>query len=485
MLNPELGDGLTFDDVLLTPGYSAVLPRDVQVKTRLTRNIDLNIPILASAMDTVTEAKLAIAIAQFGGIGVIHKNLTVARQAAEVSKVKRFAHVIISDPLTVTSDMYIRQVQSLSEERGISCFPVVDEGKLSGLLTNRDLRAYASRPETLVRDAMTKDLITGEPGISSADAEARMHENRIERLPIVNDAGELLGLITIRDVDKRRRRPHAVTDEQGRLRAAAAIGVGADREERTQALIDAGVDIIVVDSAHGHSEGVLTAVRDTKREYPNVEVIAGNVATVAGTEALIEAGADAVKVGIGPGSICTTRIVAGVGVPQLTAVSQSVRLAMKHDVPIISDGGVKYSGDVVKALAAGASTVMIGSLFAGVEESPGEIILYQGRAFKSYRGMGSIGAMKEGSADRYSQEGEAAPKLVPEGIEGRVPYKGPIEDTLNQLLGGLRSGMGYVGAANLEELREKSNFVKISPAGLKESHVHDVIITKEAPNYSP
>jgi IMP dehydrogenase len=485
MLNPDLGEGLTFDDVLLAPGYSEILPRDVSVRTQLTAKIGLNIPILASAMDTVTEARLAITIAQFGGLGVIHKNLSIERQAQEVSKVKRFAHVVISDPLTVTSNMLVSDAISIAEDRGVSCFPVVDDGKLVGILTNRDIRAFTTRASETISVAMTTKLVTGPPGISSDDAEALMHEHRVERLPVVNKQGELEGLITIRDVDKRRRRPHALMDDRGRLIAAAAIGVGDKRIARTEALAHAGVDILVVDSAHGHSAGVIEVVKDTKKRFPQIEVIAGNVATIDGTLALIDAGADAIKVGIGPGSICTTRIVAGVGVPQLSAVDQCARAAMKHNVPIISDGGVKYSGDVVKALAAGASSVMIGSLFAGVEESPGEIGLYQGRAFKNYRGMGSIGAMKDGSADRYSQEGEAAPKLVPEGIEGRVPYKGPLEDTVNQLLGGLRAGMGYVGSESLSELRDKSKFLRISSAGLKESHVHDVMITKEAPNYSP
>ena len=483
MLDRDLAPALTFDDVLLSPGFSEVLPREVTLDTRLSRTIRLNIPLLSSAMDTVTEARFAIAMAQLGGLGVIHKNLPPIRQAAEVGKVKRFEHVVISDPVTVTSSMRIADAIALSEDKGISCFPVVDDDKLVGILTNRDIQAM-EHLDAPIADAMTRDLITGPEGITIVEAKRLMHRHRKEKLPVVGADGALKGLITLRDVDKRRRRPHAVTDAEGCLLAAAAVGVGADREERTARLVEAGVDVLVIDTAHGHSAGVLEAVRDTKRRYPSLELIAGNVATGDATAALIDAGADAVKVGIGPGSICTTRIVAGVGVPQLTAVDECARRAMKDDVPIISDGGIKYSGDVVKALAAGASTVMIGSLFAGVEESPGDVVLYQGRAFKAYRGMGSLGAMRAGSADRYSQDTAEASKLVPEGIEGRVPYKGPLEDTINQLMGGLRAGMGYVGAANLAELRDKSRFVKISSAGLKESHVHDVIITEEAPNYS-
>ena len=483
MLDPELTDGLTFDDVLLTPGFSEVVPRDVHLETRLTRTVHLQIPLLSAAMDTVTEARLAIAFAQLGGIGVIHKNLSVDEQASEVAKVKRFEHVIITDPVTVQSSMRIADAIALSERHGISCFPVVDNGKLTGILTNRDIRSQDDT-ERAIADVMTSDLITAREGIAPDEARRTMQAHRKEKLPIVGDDGELLGLITIKDVDRRRRRHHAATDARGRLLAAAAVGVGPDRHARTEALVAAGVDVLVVDTAHGHSRGVLDAVRDIKRLYADLQVVAGNVATADGTTALIEAGADAVKVGIGPGSICTTRVVAGVGVPQLTAVDQCARAAMRHDVPVISDGGIKFSGDAVKALAAGASSVMIGSLFAGVTESPGEVVLYQGRRFKNYRGMGSLGAMKAGSADRYSQ-GEAEPaKLVPEGIEGRVPFKGPLEDSVVQLVGGIRAGMGYVGATNLAELRDRSRFVRVSPAGLRESHVHDVFITKEAPNYS-
>ncbi len=485
MLERDLAPGLTFDDVLLTPGYSEVLPRDVSVATRLTRRIGLNAPLLSAAMDTVTEARFGIAIAQLGGLGVIHKNMLPEHQAAEVRKVKRFEHVIITDPITLRSDMPMAEAIRLAKDKGISCFPVVDGDKLTGILTNRDISAQED-PSAPVADAMTKDLITAPDGVTSEEAKRLMHRHRKQKLPIVDRDGKLVGLITLRDVDRRTRRPHAVSDERGRLLAAAAVGVGPDRVERTEALVDAGLDVLVIDTAHGHSKGVLDAVRDTKTRFSDLQVVAGNVATVDGTLALINAGADAVKVGIGPGSICTTRVVAGVGVPQLTAVDECARAAMKHDVPVISDGGIKYSGDIVKALAAGASAVMIGSLFAGVEESPGEVVLYQGRAFKSYRGMGSLGAMKAGSADRYSQDArEQSKKLVPEGIEGRVPFKGPLEDSIGQMVGGLRAGMGYVGAANLGELRAKARFVKISSAGLKESHVHDVIITKEAPNYSP
>jgi IMP dehydrogenase len=485
MLDRELADALTFDDVLLVPRYSEILPREVELGTRLTRGLRLGIPLLSAAMDTVTEARLAIAFAQLGGIGVIHKNLPVERQAAEVAKVKRFEHVVILDPVTVAPTEPLSRAIALSVTHGISCFPVVEHERLVGILTSRDIRAHDEDPAQPISVAMTTELVTGPAGIGPDEAKRIMHRHRKEKLPIVEADGRLVGLITMRDIDKRQRRPHAVIDDRGRLLAAAAVGVGDDRIERTEALVSAGVDVLVIDTAHGHSRGVLDGVRDTKRRFPELQVIAGNVATAEATRALIDAGADAVKVGIGPGSICTTRVVAGVGVPQLTAVDDCAREAMKSDVPIISDGGIKYSGDVVKALAAGASTVMIGSLFAGVEESPGEVVLYQGRAFKAYRGMGSLGAMRAGSADRYAQEGEDAAKLVPEGIEGRVPFKGPLEDSVNQLIGGLRAGMGYVGAGDLAELRDRSRFVRISSAGLRESHVHDVVITKEAPNYSP
>jgi IMP dehydrogenase len=434
-------------------------------------------------MDTVTEAQMAIAIAQLGGIGVIHRNLPIDRQAAEVARVKRFESVVINDPITVRSDTLLEEVLSLAERHGIACFPVVDQGKLTGIVTHRDLWSE-DNPKRAIRELMSTKLVTAKPGISAEEAKRIMHAHRKEKLPLVNERGEFAGLITIKDVEKRKRYPDAAIDSRGRLLAAAALGVGPDREGRARALVDAGVDVLVIDTAHGHTGSVIAAVRATKKAFPNVQLIAGNVGTSEGTQALIDAGVDAVKVGIGPGSICTTRIVAGVGVPQLTAIDNAARVAMKSGVPVIADGGIKYSGDVVKALAAGASVVMIGGLFAGVDESPGEVVLYQGRAFKQYRGMGSLGAMQEGSADRYAQDAQRdAGKLVPEGIEGRVPSRGPLEETVRQLMGGLRSGMGYVGAADLAELRDKSSFVRITPAGLRESHVHDVIITKEAPNY--
>jgi IMP dehydrogenase len=483
MLDRDPPLALTFDDVLLLPGYSEVLPREVALSTRLTKTIELKIPLLSSAMDTVTEAPLAIALAQLGGLGVIHRNLPPERQADEVAKVKRFESVVISDPVTVRSDMKLEEAVVLSRKHGVSCFPVVDNGKLSGLLTHRDIRSEDDK-QRLIRDVMSKDLITGQEGISPEAAKKLMQASRKEKLPVVDAKGQLVGLITIKDIDKRLQYPQAAIDDRGRLRVGAALGVGPDLERRAKLLSEAGADVLFIDTAHGHSRGVLEALRHVKKAHPEVAVIAGNVATAEATVALIEAGADGVKVGIGPGSICTTRIIAGVGVPQLTAVDQCARAGARFGVPVISDGGIKYSGDVVKALAAGAQSVMIGSLFAGVAESPGEVVLYQGRAFKSYRGMGSLGAMQDGSADRYGQHGVEPQKLVPEGIEGRVPFKGPLEDTVGQLIGGLRSGMGYVGAKTLVELHEKAKFVQISSAGLKESHVHDVIITKESPNYS-
>lgn len=484
MLESDLAFGLTFDDVLIAPGYSQILPKDASLSTRVTRRLNLNVPLLSSAMDTVTESRLAITLAKLGGLGVIHKNMSPEAQAAEVQKVKRFESVLISDPITVGPDLTLEEAVALSDRHGVSGFPVVEHGKLVGILTNRDIRS-APGSGVRVRDIMTKTPVVAEEGISIEDAKRRMHESRKEKLPIVSKDGRLVGLVTIKDVEARRRFPHAATDGKGRLLAAAAIGVGPGREARAARLVQAGVDAIVVDTAHGHSKNVIDTVRELTASYPDLEIIAGNVATREATRALIEAGADAVKVGIGPGSICTTRIVAGVGVPQLTAVDDCVREAQAHDVPVISDGGIKFSGDLVKALAAGAASVMIGGLFAGVEESPGEVVLYQGRAFKQYRGMGSLGAMQQGSADRYGQhEIEEKEKLVPEGIEGRVPFKGPLEAVVTQLLGGLRAGMGYVGARDLAELRDKARFIRITPAGLKESHVHDVTVTKEAPNYS-
>jgi IMP dehydrogenase len=482
MDNLQLAEGLAFDDVLLEPGYSQTLPRDVEIKTRLTRTIELNIPLVASAMDTVTEARMAIALARLGGIGVIHKNLPPERHAAEVAKVKRFESGVITDPLTVNPELRVREVRALVQERGFSSFPVVEGGKLVGIVTGRDLRA-AESGEVKVSEVMTKNPISMPEGFSQEEAKRVMRAHRKEKLPIVNAKNEVVGLITLKDLEKASRDPNAVTDKRGRLLVAGAIGVGPDRAARTQALVDADVDILVIDTAHGHTRGVIEAVRDTKKLFPKTELVAGNVATFEGAEALIKAGVDAVKVGIGPGSICTTRIVAGVGVPQISAVMACAKAGGKYGIPVIADGGIKYSGDIVKALAAGASTIMIGSLFAGVAESPGEVELYEGRAFKIYRGMGSLGAMQQGSAERYAQAGAEATKLVPEGIEGRVPFKGPLEETVWQLLGGLRAGMGYVGAESLMDLRQKAKFLRISAAGLRESHVHDVIITKEAPNY--
>lgn len=484
MLDRDPPLALTFDDVLLLPGYSEVLPRDARLETRVARDITLRIPILSSAMDTVTESRLAIRLAELGGLGVIHRNLSVERQAEEVAKVKRYESVVIADPRTIRSDVRLEEAIALAQRTGVSCFPVVDDGLLVGLLTHRDMRAEDDK-RRLVRDVMSKDLVTGPAGITPDAARRLMQHARKEKLPLVDATGKLVGLVTVKDIDKRQRYPEAALDAHGRLRAAAALGVGSDLEARARALVAAGVDVLVIDTAHGHSAAVLDAVRRVKKAHPDTALLAGNVATAAATEALIAAGVDGVKVGIGPGSICTTRVIAGVGVPQLSAVDECARAAAKHGIPVVSDGGIKYSGDVVKALAAGAGTVMIGSLLAGVEESPGEVVLLQGRAFKSYRGMGSLGAMQDGSADRYSQAGVESTKLVPEGIEGRVPFKGPLEDTVAQLIGGLRSGMGYVGAKNLVELQDKARFVRISASGLRESHVHDVIITKEAPNYSP
>jgi IMP dehydrogenase len=482
MLIPDVPLALTFDDVLLLPAESEVLPRDADLSTRLTRNLRLNIPLLSAAMDTVTEARTAIAMAQEGAIGVIHKNMTPEQQALEVSKVKKFESGMVVDPITVEPQAPLARAIELMRQYNISGIPVVQGRKLVGIVTSRDVRFVTDLGQK-VETVMTRKLVTGREGISQPDAQKLLHEHRIEKLLIVDEQFELRGLITIKDIEKRRTRPNAAKDSKGRLLCAAAVGASADREARVDALVKAGVDVIVVDTAHGHSRGVIDAVRDTRKNFRGFELIAGNVATAEATRALIEAGVDAVKVGIGPGSICTTRVVAGVGVPQLTAVDECSREADKHGVPIISDGGIKYSGDIVKALAAGASTVMIGSLFAGTDEAPGEVILYQGRSYKSYRGMGSLSAMKQGAKDRYFQSDVDAVKLVPEGIEGRVPYKGSLGMNIHQMLGGLRSGMGYVGCATIEELRAKARFVRITSAGLKESHVHDVIITEEAPNY--
>ncbi len=484
MLNREdLREALTFDDVLLVPGESDVLPKMVETASRLTRNIHLHVPIASAAMDTVTEALMAIAMASVGGIGFIHKNLSVEAQAAEVAKVKRYESAVVAEPVTIEPEARLAQAVALLREHGISGVPVTRKGRLVGILTNRDLR-FERNLEQRVEDVMTKDLITAREGVTIEEAKDLLHRHRIEKLLVVNEAFELRGLITIKDIEKISQHPNAAKDGKGRLLCGAAVGVGPDREARIGALLKAGVDVIALDTAHGHSRSVIDAVRSTKANFKGVELVAGNVATGEAAEALCKAGADGVKVGIGPGSICTTRIVAGVGVPQITAVDDCARAADRHGVPVISDGGVKYSGDVVKALAAGASTVMIGSLFAGTEEAPGETILYQGRSYKSYRGMGSIGAMKEGSKDRYFQADVAeADKLVPEGIEGRVPYKGSVAMNVFQLVGGLRSGMGYVGCKSIPELRQKARFIRISSAGLRESHVHDVIVEKEAPNY--
>ena len=484
MLNrDQLRDALTFDDVLLLPAESDVLPKTVETGTRLTRNIRLNVPIVSAAMDTVTDARMAIAMAAEGGMGFIHKNMTIERQAAEVVRVKKYESAVVTDPVTIEPEALLSQAVALMREHGISGIPVTQQGRLVGILTNRDLR-FEKNLEQTVAQVMTKDLVTAREGVTIEAAKELLHRHRIEKLPVVDEKGALRGLITIKDIEKIQKHPHAAKDRFGRLLCGAAVGVGPDREARVAALLKAGADVVVIDTAHGHSRGVVDAVRDTKATFKGIELVAGNVATAEACDALCRAGVDAVKVGVGPGSICTTRVVAGVGVPQITAVDDCSRAAAAHGIPVISDGGVKYSGDVVKALAAGASSVMIGSLLAGTEEAPGEVILYQGRSYKSYRGMGSIGAMKEGSRDRYFQsEVSDAEKLVPEGIEGRVPYKGTVAMNVFQLVGGLRSGMGYLGARTIPELQQRARFVRISQAGLKESHVHDVIIVQEAPNY--
>ncbi|MGN6669542.1 MAG: IMP dehydrogenase [Trinickia sp.] len=476
---------LTFDDVLLVPAFSDVLPRDTSLKTRLTRNISLNMPLVSAAMDTVTEARLAIAMAQLGGVGIIHKNLTAAEQAREVAKVKRFESGVVRDPITVPPQMKVRDVIALSQQHGISGFPVVEGAQLMGIVTNRDLR-FETRLDEPVRTIMTprERLVTVKEGTALAEAKALMHSHRLERVLVVNDAFELRGLMTVKDITKQTEHPDACKDEHGKLRVGAAVGVGADNEERVAALTAAGVDVIVVDTAHGHSKGVLERVRWVKKNYPHVEVIGGNIATADAARALVEYGADGVKVGIGPGSICTTRIVAGVGVPQITAITNVAEALKGTGVPVIADGGVRFSGDVSKALAAGANAVRMGSMFAGTEESPGDVFLFQGRQYKSYRGMGSVGAMKDGAADRYFQDNSAnIDKLVPEGIEGRVAYKGSVGAILFQLIGGVRASMGYCGCRTIDEMHEKAQFVEITSAGMRESHVHDVQITKEAPNY--
>lgn len=484
-----LGKALTFDDVLLVPAFSQVLPREASLATRLTRHITLNLPLVSAAMDTVTESRLAIAIAQEGGIGIVHKNLPPALQAAEVAKVKRYESGVLRDPITIGPDTTVRQVKALSEQHGISGFPVIEHGKVVGIVTGRDLR-FETRMDAPVREIMTprERLVTVPEGASLEEGKALMHKHRLERVLVVNDAFELRGLMTVKDITKQTNFPNAARDAQGKLRVGAAVGVGEGTEERVELLVKAGVDAIVVDTAHGHSHGVIERVRWVKRHFPQVDVIGGNIATGSAALALCEAGADGVKVGIGPGSICTTRVVAGVGVPQITAIDNVATALRGSGVPLIADGGIRYSGDIAKAIAAGASSVMMGGMFAGTEEAPGEIVLYQGRSYKSYRGMGSIGAMKAGSADRYFQENDEAAnpnadKLVPEGIEGRVPYKGSVVNIIFQMAGGLRAAMGYCGCASIEQMHQKAEFVEITAAGIRESHVHDVQITKEAPNY--
>ena len=483
-----LGKALTFDDVLLVPAFSQVLPRDTSLATHLSRNIRLNLPLVSAAMDTVTEARLAIAIAQEGGIGIVHKNLTPKQQAAEVARVKRYESGVLRDPITISPTVPVREVIALSRQHGISGFPVLDNGKVVGIVTGRDLR-FETRMDVPVREIMTprERLITVPEGATIEDGKTLMHKHKLERVLVVNEAFELRGLMTVKDITKQTSFPNAARDAQGKLRVGAAVGVGDGTEERVELLAKAGVDVLVVDTAHGHSAGVIERVRWVKKNYPNVDVIGGNIATGAAALALVEAGADGVKVGIGPGSICTTRIVAGVGVPQIMAIDNVATALKGSGVPLIADGGIRYSGDIAKAIAAGASTVMMGGMFAGTEEAPGEIVLFQGRSYKSYRGMGSIGAMQQGSADRYFQDNTGAnpnaDKLVPEGIEGRVPYKGSLVSIVFQMAGGLRASMGYCGCASIEEMREKAEFVEITSAGIRESHVHDVQITKEAPNY--
>jgi IMP dehydrogenase len=476
-------EALTYDDVSLVPAHSTVLPKDVSLSTRLTRNLRLNLPIVSAAMDTVTEARLAIAMAQLGGIGIIHKNLSWEQQAAEVSKVKTFEAGVIKEPFTVSPDTTIGEVLRLTRARNISGVPVVDGGRLVGIVTGRDMR-FEKKLDDPVRHIMTKQekLVTVREGASDEEVLELLHNHRIEKVLVVNDGFELRGLITVKDIQKKRDNPNAAYDGSERLLVGAAVGVGGDTEQRIEALVDAGVDVIIVDTAHGHSQGVIDRVAWAKKHYPNLQVVGGNIVTGDAALALEGAGADAVKVGVGPGSICTTRIVAGVGVPQVTAVSM-VAEALQDRIPLIADGGIRYSGDIGKAIVAGASSIMIGGLFAGTEEAPGDTELFQGRSYKSYRGMGSLGAMEKGSKDRYFQDASDADKLVPEGIEGRVPYRGPLGNVVHQLAGGLRATMGYVGCATIEDMRKKPSFVKVTGAGQRESHVHDVQITKEPPNY--
>jgi IMP dehydrogenase len=484
MPHSELREGLTFDDVLLLPQASDLLPSSCDVATMLTPNIRLRIPLVSSPMDTVTESRAAIAIAQMGGLGFIHRNLSVERQAAEVAAVKKYESGMIADPVTVHPEQKIADALATMERHGISGLPVVADGRLVGILTNRDLR-FEKHLGKLVREVMTTNVITAHPGISLDQAKDILQAHRIEKLPLIDERRRLCGLITVKDMDKATRHPHSSKDRMGRLRVGAAIGVGPEREERAAALVRAGVDVLCIDTAHGHSRNVIDALHATKHDHPEVDVVAGNVATAEGAKALIDAGADALRIGMGPGSICTTRVISGVGVPQITAIMDCASVAEPRGIPLVADGGIRFSGDIVKALAAGAATVMIGSLFAGSEESPGETILYQGRTYKLYRGMGSLGAMSERVRDRYGQSDLEESKLVPEGIEGRVPHRGPLASNIEQLVGGLQSGMGYIGSANLAELRRRARFIRITDAGQRESHVHDVFVTKEAPNYRP
>jgi IMP dehydrogenase len=480
----QIPSSLTFDDVLLIPEKSDVLPGDINISTSLTKKINLHIPLLSSAMDTVTESQTAITMAREGGIGVIHKNLSIESQAIEVEKVKKSESGMVVDPITVDPDQKIHDALEIMRRYQISGFPVVKDGKLVGILTNRDLHFETDFDKNISEVMTKKNLITVPPDTTLEKAKKILHKNRIEKLLVIDDNNNLTGLITVKDIDKAEKYPNASKDERGSLRVGAAIGVGADREARTQAIVDVGVDVIVIDTAHAHTNIVLDAIQDTKKNFPDCELIGGNIATAEAAEALINAGCDAIKIGIGPGSICTTRIVAGIGVPQISAIMQCRKVADKRGIPLIADGGITYSGDITKAIAAGAHCIMIGSLFAGTDESPGEIVLFQGRTYKVYRGMGSLESMKEGSKDRYFQEDiEEVSKLVPEGIEGRVPYRGSLSSNIFQLIGGLRSGMGYVGCRTIDELRKKARFTKITSSGLKESHVHNVIITKEAPNY--
>jgi IMP dehydrogenase len=475
---------LTFDDVSLVPAFSAVLPKDVDISTRLTRGIRLSMPLVSAAMDTVTESRTAISMAQEGGIGVIHRNMSISDQALEVDKVKKSESGMIIDPITMHPDQKIHEALEAMKKYRISGVPVTKDGKLVGILTNRDLR-FEKRLEDKISSVMTKDrLITAAVGTTLEEAKEILHRNRIEKLLVVDEKNNLKGLITIKDIEKIRKYPYSCKDHLGRLRVGAAVGPGKDREARVEALIQAGVDLLVVDTAHGHSQDVLNTLREIKENYPDCQLVGGNVATKEGFLDLIKAGVDAIKIGVGPGSICTTRIVAGVGIPQLSAIMETAEISEKYDIPIIADGGIKYSGDITKAIAAGAHSVMIGNLFAGTDESPGDLVLFQGRSYKVYRGMGSLEAMKEGSKDRYSQgEVENVAKLVPEGIEGRVPHRGALSLCVHQLIGGLKAGMGYLGATNIQELQKKARFIRVTPSGLRESHVHDVIITKEAPNY--